>query len=136
AGERAPEVARVYVSALRDIFRALGVTEARMERGNVRADVNVALRPSPDASMGTRTETNKVNSLRSIERAVRFAIYRQAAVLDGGSSVLQETRHFHEEDATTSSGRVKSDAEDYRYFPEQDLVPLAPSRDWVEQIRA
>ena len=136
AGERAPEVARAYVSALRDIFRALGVSEARMERGNVRADVNVSLRPSPDAPLGTRTETKNVNSFRSIERAVRYEISRQAAVLDGGGSVVQETRHFHEEDATTSSGRVKSDAEDYRYFPEPDLVPLAPSRDWVEQIRA
>ncbi|WP_147917797.1 Asp-tRNA(Asn)/Glu-tRNA(Gln) amidotransferase subunit GatB [Ruania zhangjianzhongii] len=136
AGDRVPEVARAYVSALRDIFRALQVSEARMERGNVRADVNVSLRPSPDAPLGTRTETKNVNSFRSIERAVRYEVSRQAAVLDGGGSVLQETRHFHEEDSSTSSGRVKSDADDYRYFPEPDLVPLAPSRDWVEEIRS
>lgn len=135
-GDRAPEVARAYVQTLRDIFRALEVSEARMERGNVRADVNVSLRPAPEAPLGTRTETKNVNSFRSIERAVRYEISRQAAVLRAGETVVQETRHWHEDTATTSSGRVKSDAEDYRYFPEPDLVPVAPSREWVEQIRS
>jgi aspartyl-tRNA(Asn)/glutamyl-tRNA(Gln) amidotransferase subunit B len=135
-GARAPEVARAYVQTLRDLFRALGVSEARMERGNVRADVNVSLRPSPDAPLGTRTETKNVNSFRSVERAVRYEIQRQAAILATGGSVLQETRHWHEDSGTTSPGRVKSDAEDYRYFPEPDLVPIAPSRAWVEAIRA
>ena len=136
AGARAPEVARVYVQTLRDIFRALGVSEARMERGNVRADVNVSLRPSPDAPLGTRTETKNVNSFRSIERAVRYEISRQAAVLDAGGTVVQETRHWHEDTGVTTSGRVKSDAEDYRYFPEPDLVPIVPDRAWVDEIRA
>jgi aspartyl-tRNA(Asn)/glutamyl-tRNA(Gln) amidotransferase subunit B len=136
AGERAPEVARAYVATLRDIFRALGVSEARMERGNVRADVNVSLRPSPDSPLGTRTETKNVNSFRSVERSVRYEISRQAAVLDAGEAVVQETRHWHEDSGATSPGRVKSDAEDYRYFPEPDLVPLAPPREWVEEIRA
>ncbi|MBV7363582.1 Asp-tRNA(Asn)/Glu-tRNA(Gln) amidotransferase subunit GatB [Actinomycetaceae bacterium TAE3-ERU4] len=136
AGERAPEVAAKYVQTLRDIFRAIGVSEARMERGNVRADVNVSLRPSADAPLGTRTETKNVNSFRSIERAVRYEIRRQGATLDKGEAVFQETRHFHEEDGSTSSGRAKTDAEDYRYFPEPDLVPLRPSREWVEEIRA
>ncbi|ACQ79644.1 glutamyl-tRNA(Gln) amidotransferase, B subunit [Beutenbergia cavernae DSM 12333] len=135
-GARAPEVARAYVRTLRDIFRSLGVSEARMERGNVRADVNVSLRPSPDSPLGTRTETKNVNSFRSVERAVRYEISRQAAVLDAGGPVIQETRHFHETDGSTSPGRVKSDAEDYRYFPEPDLVPLAPERAWIEEIRA
>jgi aspartyl-tRNA(Asn)/glutamyl-tRNA(Gln) amidotransferase subunit B len=135
-GDRAPEVARAYVQTLRDMFRALGVSEARMERGNVRADVNVSLRPSPDAPFGTRTETKNVNSFRSVERAVRYEISRQAAVLDAGGTVIQETRHFHEDTGTTSPGRVKSDAEDYRYFPEPDLVPLVPSREWIEELRA
>ena len=107
-----------------------------MERGNVRADVNVSLRPSPDAPLGTRTETKNVNSFRSVERAVRFEISRQAAVLDSGAPVIQETRHFHEDTGTTSPGRIKSDAEDYRYFPEPDLVPVAPSRAWVDELRA
>ncbi|MGQ4568596.1 Asp-tRNA(Asn)/Glu-tRNA(Gln) amidotransferase subunit GatB [Dermabacteraceae bacterium P9123] len=135
AGERAPEVAAAYVRTLRDIFRALGVSEARMERGNVRADINVSLRETPESPLGTRTETKNVNSFRSIERAVTFEMRRQAAILDAGEKVIQETRHFHEEDGQTSSGREKSDAEDYRYFPEPDLVPVAPSREWVEEIR-
>ncbi|WP_152352724.1 Asp-tRNA(Asn)/Glu-tRNA(Gln) amidotransferase subunit GatB [Brachybacterium subflavum] len=135
-GKRAPEVAAAYVRTLRDIFRALDVSEARMERGNVRADVNVSLRASADAPLGTRTETKNVNSFRSIDRTVRYEISRQAGILDAGGSVIQETRHFHEEDGHTSAGRVKSDAEDYRYFPEPDLVPVAPSREWVEELRA
>lgn len=136
AGERAPEVAAAYVQTIRDIARAIGVSEARMERGNVRADVNVSLRKSPDAPLGIRTETKNVNSFRSIAKAVEFEMCRQAAVLESGASVLQETRHWQESDGTTLPGRVKSDADDYRYFPEPDLVPLAPSREWVEQIRA
>jgi aspartyl-tRNA(Asn)/glutamyl-tRNA(Gln) amidotransferase subunit B len=136
AGDRAPEVARKYVQTLRDLFRALGVSEARMERGNVRADVNVSLRNTPQDALGTRTETKNVNSFRSVERAVRYEIGRQAGVLDEGGSIVQETRHWHEDTGTTTSGRIKSDAEDYRYFPEPDLVPIAPDRAWVEEIRA
>ena len=136
AGARAPELAAAYVRTLQDVFRAIGVSEARMERGNVRADVNVSLRPGPDAPLGTRTETKNVNSFRSVEAAVRFEIRRQAAVLDAGQAVVQETRHWHEDTGTTSSGRPKSDADDYRYFPEPDLVPVAPAREWVAQIRA
>lgn len=136
AGARAPEVARAYVSALRDIFRVLDVSEARMERGNVRADVNLSLRATPDSPLGTRTETKNVNSFRSIERAVRYEVSRQAAVLDAAGTITQETRHWHEDTSRTSSGRPKSDAEDYRYFPEPDLVPVAPSRAWVDELRA
>ena len=134
AGARAPQVAAAYVRTLRDIFRALGVSEARMERGNVRADVNVSLRESPDAPLGTRTETKNVNTFRGIEQVVRYEIQRQAAILAAGGEVLQETRHG-QADGTTRAGRVKSDADDYRYFPEPDLVPVAPSREWVERIR-
>lgn len=136
AGERAPEVAAAYVQTLRDIFRALGVSEARMERGNVRADINVSLRDTPESPLGVRTETKNVNSFRGIASAVRYEMQRQGAILSTGGSVNQETRHFHEEDGSTSQGRDKSDAEDYRYFPEPDLVPVAPSRDWVEELRA
>ena len=135
AGERAPEVAATYVRTLRDVFRALGVSEARMERGNVRADVNVSLRESPDAPLGTRTETKNVNTFRGIDAVVRYEIRRQAAILAAGGEVLQETRHG-QADGTTRAGRVKSDADDYRYFPEPDLVPVAPGREWVEEIRA
>ena len=134
AGGRAPEVAATYVRTLRDVFRALGVSEARMERGNVRADVNVSLRQSPDAPLGTRTETKNVNTFRGIDAVVRYEIRRQAAILAAGGEVLQETRHG-QADGTTRAGRVKSDADDYRYFPEPDLVPVAPGREWVEEIR-
>ena len=136
AGERAAEVASTYVQTLRDIFRTLGVSEARMERGNVRADVNVSLRDTPESPLGTRTETKNVNSFRSIERAVRYEVGRQAAILEAGGKITQETRHFHEIDGSTSSGREKSDADDYRYFPEPDLVPLEPSEEWVAQLKA
>lgn len=136
AGERAPEVAAAYVQALRDIFRALDVSEARMERGNVRADINVSLRPTPDSPLGTRTETKNVNSFRGIAAAVRYEIQRQAKILSEGGHILQETRHYHEDNGSTSSGREKSDSEDYRYFPEPDLVPIRPDRAWVEELRA
>ncbi|HEX3310671.1 MAG TPA: Asp-tRNA(Asn)/Glu-tRNA(Gln) amidotransferase GatCAB subunit B, partial [Streptosporangiaceae bacterium] len=118
-----------------DLLRSLGVSDVRMEEGSLRCDVNTSLAP-PGAPWGTRTETKNVNSLRSVERAVRFEIERQAAVLDAGGRVIQETRHFHEDNETTTSGRSKEEAQDYRYFPEPDLVPVAPPRDWVEQIRA
>jgi len=135
-GALAPETARAYVTELRDLLRSLGVSDVRMEEGSLRCDVNVSLAPRAATEWGTRTETKNVNSLRSVERAVRFEIERQAAVLDAGQKVLQETRHFHEDNGTTTAGRSKEEAQDYRYFPEPDLVPVAPDRDWVEQIRA
>ncbi|MEV3988892.1 Asp-tRNA(Asn)/Glu-tRNA(Gln) amidotransferase subunit GatB [Streptomyces sp. NPDC049837] len=135
AGERAPEVAKAYVAELRELIKALGVSEARMEMGQMRCDVNLSLRPKGVEKFGTRSETKNVNSLRSVERAVRFEISRHAGVLNAGGTVIQETRHFHEDDGSTTSGRVKEEAEDYRYFPEPDLVPVAPSREWVEQLR-
>jgi aspartyl-tRNA(Asn)/glutamyl-tRNA(Gln) amidotransferase subunit B len=131
----APEVGRTYVRAIRDLVKALGVSNARMEEGNVRCDANVSLRRRGSSELGTRTETKNVNSLRSIERAVRYEIQRQAAILDAGGTIVQETRHWHEDTGTTSAGRPKSDADDYRYFPEPDLVPVAPSREWVEELR-
>ena len=134
-GALAPEVARAYVTELRDILRTLGVSDVRMEQGSLRCDVNTSLSPVDSDVWGTRTETKNVNSLRSVERAVRSEIIRQAAVLDAGERIGQETRHFHETDGRTTSGRSKEEATDYRYFPEPDLVPLAPSADWIEQLR-
>jgi aspartyl-tRNA(Asn)/glutamyl-tRNA(Gln) amidotransferase subunit B len=133
---RAGEVARAYVSTIRDIVRGLGISEARMERGNLRCDANVSLRPRGAEKLGTRTETKNVNSLRSIERAIRYEIQRQAALLDKGTAIIQETRHWHEDTGTTSPGRPKSDADDYRYFPEPDLLPIRPSRELVDELRA
>ncbi|MFC5179240.1 Asp-tRNA(Asn)/Glu-tRNA(Gln) amidotransferase subunit GatB [Nocardioides taihuensis] len=134
--EQAPPVARAYVAQLRDLLLGLGVSDVRMEQGSLRCDVNLSLAPAGSDVLGTRTETKNVNSLRSVERAVRYEVQRHAAVLSRGESILQETRHWHEDTGVTTSGREKSDAEDYRYFPEPDLVPVAPSREWVEALRA
>ena len=136
AGADAPEIAKQYVAAIRDIARSLGVSEARMERGNLRCDANVSLMPKGSPQLGIRTETKNVNSLRSVERAVRYEIQRQAQILADGGSITQETRHWHEDTGRTSAGRPKSDADDYRYFPEPDMVPLTPSRELVEALRA
>jgi aspartyl-tRNA(Asn)/glutamyl-tRNA(Gln) amidotransferase subunit B len=132
----APALARAYVAAIRDIALSLGISEARMERGNLRCDANVSLRPRGAEQFGTRTETKNVNSFRSIERAVRYEIQRQAAILAKGGTITQETRHWHEDTGTTSPGRPKSDADDYRYFPEPDLLPVAPSDELIEELRA
>jgi len=135
-GARAPEVARAYVGHLREMLLALGVSDVRMEQGSLRCDVNLSLRSDPSAPLGTRSETKNVNSLRSVERAVRHEVSRQAALLSAGEKVVQETRHWHEDTGETTSGRSKEQAEDYRYFPEPDLVPIAPSREWVEELRS
>jgi aspartyl-tRNA(Asn)/glutamyl-tRNA(Gln) amidotransferase subunit B len=134
-GERAPEVARAYVGALRNLLRALDVSDVRMDQGSLRCDANVSLMPKGATVYGTRTETKNVNSLRSVERAVRYEMTRHAAVLVGGGEILQETRHFQEATGTTSPGRRKETSEDYRYFPEPDLVPIAPEEAWVEKLR-
>ncbi|MEU1209680.1 Asp-tRNA(Asn)/Glu-tRNA(Gln) amidotransferase subunit GatB [Nocardia sp. NPDC005825] len=135
AGERAPEVARAYVTALREVLKSLDVSDVKMEQGSLRCDANVSLMPKGAKEFGTRTETKNVNSLRSVEVAVRFEMRRQAAVLASGGEILMETRHFHETDGTTSPGRIKETAEDYRYFPEPDLEPIAPDAAWVEELR-
>lgn len=136
AGELAPEAARAYATELREVMRGLGVSAVRMEAGQLRCDINVSLASQDAPAWGTRSETKNVNSLRSVERAVRYEIERQAGLLDSGGRVIQETRHFQEETGTTTPGRSKEQAEDYRYFPEPDLVPVAPEREWVDKLRA
>jgi aspartyl-tRNA(Asn)/glutamyl-tRNA(Gln) amidotransferase subunit B len=136
AGKYAPDVAKAYVAALRDILKALRVSDVKMEQGSLRCDVNLSLRPLGQKKFGTRSETKNVNSLRSVERSVRYEIQRQSALLVQGGKVVQETRHWHEDTGVTTSGRSKEQAEDYRYFPEPDLVPIAPSREWVERLRS
>ena len=134
-GAKAPQVARAYVAELRDVIRALGVSDVRMEQGSLRCDVNTSLN-RPGEPWGTRTETKNLNSLRSVERAVRSEILRQAAILDSGGRVVQETRHFHEDTGETTPGRSKETATDYRYFPEPDLVPIAPDPAWIAELKA
>jgi len=135
-GADAPAVGRAYVATIRDIALALGISEARMERGNLRCDANVSLSPKGSGRLGTRTETKNVNSMRSVERAIRHEVQRQAAILEAGGTVTQETRHWHEDTGTTSPGRPKSDADDYRYFPEPDLLPVEPSQVLIDSLRA
>jgi len=135
-GKYAPEVAKAYVSELRDILRGLWVSDVKMEQGSLRCDANVSLRPIGVEKLGTRSETKNVNSLRSIERAVRGEMIRHAELLNKGEKVVQETRHFHEDTGLTTPGRSKEQAEDYRYFPEPDLVPVAPTPELIEKIRA
>ncbi|GAA1545980.1 Asp-tRNA(Asn)/Glu-tRNA(Gln) amidotransferase subunit GatB [Dactylosporangium maewongense] len=134
-GARAPQIAKAYVTELRDVIRSLGVSDVRMEQGSMRCDVNTSLN-RPGEEWGTRTETKNVNSLRSVERAVRSEIIRQSGVLTDGGTIIQETRHFHENTGETTSGRSKETATDYRYFPEPDLVPLAPAAEWVAELKA
>ncbi|MGB3887129.1 Asp-tRNA(Asn)/Glu-tRNA(Gln) amidotransferase subunit GatB [Gordonia sp. (in: high G+C Gram-positive bacteria)] len=135
AGARAPEVARAYVTALRDLLKSLNVSDVRMDQGSMRCDVNLSLMAKGANEFGTRTETKNVNSLKSVEQAVRFEMQRQAVILSGGGEIIQETRHFHEADGTTSAGRRKETAEDYRYFPEPDLPPVIADPAWVETLR-
>jgi aspartyl-tRNA(Asn)/glutamyl-tRNA(Gln) amidotransferase subunit B len=134
-GALAPAVARAYVTELRGVVRSLGVSDVRMEQGSLRCDVNTSLN-RPGEPWGTRTETKNVNSLRSVERAVRSEMIRQANLLESGGRVVQETRHFHEDTGDTTPGRSKETATDYRYFPEPDLAPLEPDPAWVAELRA
>ena len=134
-GKYAPQVARAYVAALRDILRGLKVSDVKMEQGSLRCDVNLSLSPAGSGELGTRSETKNVNSLRSVERAVSGEVVRQANRLQAGEKIVQETRHFLEESGETRPGRSKEKAEDYRYFPEPDLVPVVPDSKWIEELR-
>ncbi len=134
-GAMPAEVAKAYVTELRDVLRGLGVSDVKMEQGSMRCDVNVSLN-KPGAEWGTRSETKNVNSLRSVERAVRSEVERQAFRLRAGERIVQETRHFHEDTGMSTSGRSKEEATDYRYFPEPDLVPIAPDPAWVQSLKA
>jgi len=134
-GKYAPLVARAYVATLRDILRALKVSDVKMEQGSLRCDVNLSLSKIGSGKLGTRSETKNVNSLRSVERAVTGEVIRHANRLESGEKIVQETRHFLEESGETRPGRSKEQAEDYRYFPEPDLVPVVPDAKWIEELR-
>ncbi|WP_018295745.1 Asp-tRNA(Asn)/Glu-tRNA(Gln) amidotransferase subunit GatB [Corynebacterium lubricantis] len=136
AGERMPEIARAYVGAIRELVRALGVSDGRMDQGTMRCDANVSLRPWGQEEFGTRTETKNINSLKSVEQAVRFEMQRQARAIENGEEIIQETRHYQETDGTTSKGRRKENSDDYRYFNDPDLPPVLAPAEWVEEIRS
>jgi aspartyl-tRNA(Asn)/glutamyl-tRNA(Gln) amidotransferase subunit B len=128
--------ARAYVAELRALLAAIGVSDVKMEEGSMRVDANVSVRRVGSSQLGTRTEIKNMNSLRSLGRAVEHEIERQAAVLDAGERVVQETRHWNEDDGRTHSMRSKEEAFDYRYFPEPDLVPVAPDDEMRARARA
>ena len=132
---RSAEEARAYFLELRSTLEALGVSDVRMEEGSVRIDTNVSVRPTGSPELGTKVEIKNLNSVRSLERALRYEIDRQVSVLLDGGTLLQETRHFDEGRGETSSMRSKEYAFDYRYFPEPDLPPVEPSDEWIERVR-
>ena len=132
---RSAEQARAYVSELRAILVATGASDGKMEEGSLRVDANVSVRQGPDAPYGTRCEIKNMNSLRSLGRAIDYEARRQVDLLEAGDRVVQETRHWNENEGRTSSMRSKEEAFDYRYFPEPDLVPLDPSAEWKIRIR-
>ena len=128
--------ARAYASELRGILMATGASDGRMEEGSVRVDANVSVRPVGTSAFGTRCEIKNLNSLRSLVRAIEYEAARQIALLEAGGVVEQETRHWDESAGRTESMRSKEEANDYRYFPEPDLVPLAPDAAWQDRVRA
>jgi aspartyl-tRNA(Asn)/glutamyl-tRNA(Gln) amidotransferase subunit B len=132
---RTPEQARVYVQELRGILLALGASDAKMEEGSMRVDANISVR-HPGAELGTRCEIKNVNSVRSLVRAIDYEARRQVVLIEGGDRVRQQTRHWDESDGKTHTLRDKEDADDYRYFLEPDLVPLAPEPAWIDSVRS
>jgi aspartyl-tRNA(Asn)/glutamyl-tRNA(Gln) amidotransferase subunit B len=128
--------ARAYVAELRGVLVASGASDGRMEEGSLRVDANVSVREVGSSALGTRCEVKNLNSLRSLGRAIEFESARQVELVDVGQAVAQETRHWNEQEGRTSSMRSKEEANDYRYFPEPDLVPLAPSVEFIEKARS
>jgi aspartyl-tRNA(Asn)/glutamyl-tRNA(Gln) amidotransferase subunit B len=133
---RSAEQARAYVSEVRSVLQAIGVSDVKMEEGSFRIDANVSLRPAGSSQLGTKVEIKNMNSLRSLGRALEYEIERQCKALDAGERVVQETRHWDEEAGVTYGMRTKEGADDYRYFPEPDLVPVAPGSEMREAVRA
>ncbi len=133
---RSAEEAKAYVTELRAILVAIGASDAKMEEGSMRVDANVSVRRTGDPAFGTRCEIKNLNSIRSLGRAIEYEARRQIALLEAGERVRQETRHWDEGDGRTHTLRVKEDADDYRYFPEPDLVPLVPDQAWIDRVRA
>ncbi|HEX5014232.1 MAG TPA: Asp-tRNA(Asn)/Glu-tRNA(Gln) amidotransferase subunit GatB [Candidatus Limnocylindrales bacterium] len=133
---RSAEQARRYAEELQLLLRAIGASDADMERGQMRVEANVSLRPRGTEALGTRVEVKNMNSFRSVERAIAFEIERQAAALDAGEALSQDTRGWDEDRGETYVMRSKEDSHDYRYFPEPDLPPLRVARAWLDDVRA
>ncbi len=132
---RTSEQARQYVAELRAILLAVGASDAKMEEGSMRCDVNVSVHKA-GTPFGTRCEIKNVNSIRSVGRAIDYEARRQVDLIESGGTVRQETRHWDDATGRTETLRTKEDADDYRYFLEPDLVPLVPEQSWIDQVRA
>jgi aspartyl-tRNA(Asn)/glutamyl-tRNA(Gln) amidotransferase subunit B len=130
------EQARAYVAELRGVLQAVGVSDVKMEEGSMRVDANISVRPRGSAELGTKVEIKNMNSLRSLGRAIDFEIARQTAALETGERIVQETRHWDEDDGRTYTMRTKEGSSDYRYFPEPDLVPIEPTEEMRAEVRA
>jgi aspartyl-tRNA(Asn)/glutamyl-tRNA(Gln) amidotransferase subunit B len=133
---RSSTQARRYASELRGILVATGASDGRMEEGSMRVDANVSVRPAGTSELGTRCEIKNLNSLRSLGRAIEYEIERQIGLLEAGDKVVQQTRHWNEDQGVTVALRSKEEAFDYRYFPEPDLVPVAPDTKWQSEVAA
>jgi aspartyl-tRNA(Asn)/glutamyl-tRNA(Gln) amidotransferase subunit B len=133
---RNADEAKEYAAELRAILVAIGASDAKMEEGSMRVDANVSVRRMGSEAFGTRCEIKNLNSIRSLGRAIEYEARRQIDAIEGGETIRQETRHWDEGDGRTHTLRVKEDADDYRYFPEPDLVPLAPDAEWIERVRS
>jgi aspartyl-tRNA(Asn)/glutamyl-tRNA(Gln) amidotransferase subunit B len=133
---RSAEQAKRYVEELRATLLAVGVSDVKMEEGSLRIDANVSVRPEGSSEFGTRTEIKNLNSLRSLLRAIEYETERQSELIESGERVVQETRHWDEDAGRTISGRSKEEAHDYRYFPEPDLVPIAPTDEMRARVHA
>ena len=133
---RTPEEARQYLVALRTVLRYLGASTGDMEKGAMRCEPNVSLRPAGSDELGTKVEVKNLNSFRSVKQALAYEIERQARLLNAGQPVRHVTMGWDEGRGRTVEQRTKETSEDYRYFPEPDLPPLRVSRAWVDEIRA
>jgi aspartyl-tRNA(Asn)/glutamyl-tRNA(Gln) amidotransferase subunit B len=133
---RSAEQARAYVSELRSVLQAIGVSDVKMEEGSMRVDANVSVRPAGSEELGTKVEVKNMNSLRSLGRAIEYEIERQVSALESGERIVQETRHWDEADGRTHSMRTKEGSSDYRYFPEPDLVPVAPTDEMRARVQS
>ena len=132
---RSGEEARAYLEKLRSIIQYLEVSDCRLEEGSMRCDANISVRPVGEAKLGTKAEIKNINSLTGVQKGIEYEAVRQAQILEEGGKIVQETRGWDENKGVTFSQRVKEESNDYRYFPEPDLIPLEISEDWIEEVR-
>lgn len=132
---RSAKEAVAYLEKMRAILQYIGISDCRMEEGSLRCDANVSVRPVGQKELGTKAEIKNINSFKGVEKAIEYEALRQAEILEDGGKIIQETRTWDEKEGVTKSMRTKEEANDYRYFPEPDLVPFTVSEEYIEDIR-